>query len=57
MHRLERRQVEVLHLRGEDVFVRGAVQDEDLIVSDGLLRVVPGQAVTIRLRPSDDSAL
>ncbi len=49
-HRLERRQVEVLHVRGETVFVRGALQEDDLVVSDGLLRVVPEQSVTVRLR-------
>lgn len=40
-----RRHVEVVHLEGERVRVRGTLDDGDLIVADGIHRVVPGQRV------------
>jgi hypothetical protein len=44
--RLDRRQVEVLHVDGDRVFVRGAIADGDRVVTEGLHRLVPGQLVT-----------
>lgn len=46
-HVLERRTVEVLHSEADRAFVRGALQQGDLLVSDGLHRVVGGQTVLV----------
>ena len=46
-YELERREVEVIHLEGDRVFVRGALRDGQLAVTDGLQRLVPGQKVTL----------
>ncbi len=43
--RLERRQVEVIHISGEKVFVRGALKTGDRALAGGLQRVAPGQHV------------
>lgn len=45
--RLVSRPVQVLHVDSERVFVRGALQPGDLIVTAGLHRVVPGQWVQL----------
>ncbi len=42
---VERRDVEVVHASSERVFVRGTLQDGDLLIKDGVHRVVPGQRV------------
>ena len=47
---IERRQLEILHQSGEQLFVRGALQDGDRIVANGLHRLVPRQRVTPILR-------
>ena len=46
-HALERRPVELLYEEANRVFVRGALQDGDIIVADGLHRVVAGQGVRV----------
>ncbi len=43
---LSRRQVELLHLVGEEVYVKGTLEAGDQVVSAGLHRLVPGQRVT-----------
>lgn len=42
---LEPRPVEILHTEDDRVFLSGAVEDASLILSTGLQRVTPGQAV------------
>ncbi|EDP61612.1 efflux transporter, RND family, MFP subunit [alpha proteobacterium BAL199] len=46
-YRTVRREVEVLQTETERVFVRGTIEDGDLIVTDGVHRVVPGQIVRL----------
>jgi multidrug efflux pump subunit AcrA (membrane-fusion protein) len=46
---LERRDVEILHMEGQRVFVRGLLTDGDLVVATGIHKVVAGQAVRIDL--------
>ena len=43
-----RREVEVLHTESDRVFVRGTLQDGDLIIANGTHRVVPGQLVQLQ---------
>lgn len=43
--RLEPRPVEVLHAEGDTVYVRGAVNDGDVVLAAGVSRVAPGQRV------------
>lgn len=47
LYRTVRRGVEVLQTEAERVFVRGAIADGDLIVTDGIHRIVPGQIVRL----------
>jgi RND family efflux transporter MFP subunit len=47
LYRTVRRGVEVLQTETDRVFVRGAIADGDLIVSDGIHRIVPGQIVRL----------
>ena len=49
-HRIDRRTVDVVHQAADRVYVRGALDDSDLIVATGLQRIVPGQWV----RTTDD---
>ena len=42
---LDRRQVEVVHQSGNDVYVRGGITTGDQVVVAGLQRLVPGQRV------------
>jgi RND family efflux transporter MFP subunit len=42
---LSRRQVELLHLVGEEVYVKGTLEAGEQVVSAGLHRLVPGQRV------------
>jgi hypothetical protein len=44
-HRLERREVEIVHLEKDRVFVRGTVQPGELVVIQGLHILVPGLSV------------
>ncbi|MEL7310982.1 MAG: efflux RND transporter periplasmic adaptor subunit [Pseudomonadota bacterium] len=46
-HVLERRPVEILHYDEARVYVRGALEDGDEIVAEGLQRVVAGQGVRV----------
>ena len=48
---LSRRQVELLHLVGEEVYVAGTLEAGEQVVSAGLHRLVPGQRVTTTTRP------
>ncbi len=50
----EREVVEVIELADERVFVRGTLDDGDLVVNSGLNRVTPGAQVT--LLPASDQA-
>jgi hypothetical protein len=44
-HRLSRRELELLHQQEDRVYMRGTLADGELIVVDGLHRLVPGQRV------------
>lgn len=44
---LARRQVELLHHDGDTVFVRGTLASGEAVVTEGLHRLVPGQAVSL----------
>jgi hypothetical protein len=50
--RAEKQSVEVLHVRDEWVFVRGTLQDGQLLIRDGMHRIVPGQQVEVRIENS-----
>tara|TARA_X000000950_G_scaffold108205_1_gene136318 strand:+ start:27037 stop:28167 length:1131 start_codon:yes stop_codon:yes gene_type:complete len=43
---IEKRLVDIIHSEADRAFVRGALQDGDLFVMEGLQRLVPGVAVT-----------
>lgn len=45
---LERRPVELLHIETDRAFVRGTLEEGDVVVSSGLHRLVPGQLVRVR---------
>jgi multidrug efflux pump subunit AcrA (membrane-fusion protein) len=53
--RLVSRSIQVLHTDRERVFVRGALQPGDLVVTAGLHRLVPGQWVQIAQIGEDDA--
>ncbi|MEM9215571.1 MAG: efflux RND transporter periplasmic adaptor subunit [Cyanobacteria bacterium P01_F01_bin.150] len=44
-YQVERRLVEVLHTEGDRVFVRGTLNPDDLIITNGTQKLVPGQRV------------
>ncbi|MEP1447951.1 MAG: efflux RND transporter periplasmic adaptor subunit [Paraglaciecola sp.] len=44
---LQAKLVEMLHVDEEQAFVRGALKESDLLVSDGVHRLVPGQKVLL----------
>jgi RND family efflux transporter MFP subunit len=46
-HRLARRQLELLHQQDDQVYVRGTLADGELVVTEGLHRLVPDQRVQI----------
>jgi RND family efflux transporter MFP subunit len=46
-HVVERRAVEVVHLDTDRAFVRGTLSDGELVIVDGLQRLVPGQGVVL----------
>jgi len=46
-HRLRRRELEIIHLDGDRVYVRGTLKDGELVVTEGLHRLVPDQLVRI----------
>jgi len=45
-HTLERRAVETVRIEAGRVFVRGAVEDGELLLASGIQRITPGQRVT-----------
>lgn len=45
------RLVEIVHAEGPRAFVRGALEDGELVILDGLQRLTPGQPVTPREDP------
>lgn len=45
-HVAQTRLVEIVHTDGPRAFVRGALEDGDLVVIDGLQRITPGQPIT-----------
>ncbi|MEM7229056.1 MAG: efflux RND transporter periplasmic adaptor subunit [Planctomycetota bacterium] len=50
---IERREVELLHTESERLFVRGPIDEGDLIVAAGRHRLVPGLTVRISERSGD----
>jgi RND family efflux transporter MFP subunit len=54
-HVLERRPVELVYQEADRVFVRGALEDGDVIVGGGLHRVVAGQAVRLATQFAADN--
>lgn len=46
-HRLRRRELEVIHQEVDRVFVRGTLSNSELVVSDGMHRLVPNQVVRL----------
>lgn len=52
-HRIEKRLVDLIHSEAERAFVRGALQDGDVFVRDGLHRLTPGMLVTPVTTSSD----
>ena len=46
-HRVERRQVEVVHAAADRAFVRGALRTGERVVTTGIHRLVPGQRVRV----------
>ena len=52
-HQLQRRELEVLHHQTEVAFVRGSLNDGELVVPVGLQRLVPGQLVRLASETSE----
>jgi multidrug efflux pump subunit AcrA (membrane-fusion protein) len=52
---VERREVEVLHAESDRAFVRGTLRDGETVVATGLHRLVPGQRVSVVVRPGTGS--
>jgi RND family efflux transporter MFP subunit len=48
--------VEVLHVEGQQAFVRGALKQGDLLITNGVQRLVPDQVVTASVVSSTDVA-
>jgi RND family efflux transporter MFP subunit len=46
-HRLDRRNLELLHEYSDTVFVRGAIEEGDWVLSKGLHKIAPGQRIKI----------
>ena len=46
-HFLKRRELELLHVDGDSVFVRGTLTSGELVVTEGLQRLVPNQRVAL----------
>lgn len=47
LYALDRRPVELLHVETDRAYVRGTLEDGDLVVAGGLHRLVPGQTVRL----------
>lgn len=56
-HVIEARPVEVLHEQSDRVYVRGAIEDGERVVVEGLHRIVPGQTVRIGFRQAMGEAM
>lgn len=56
-HRVQRRDVEVLHTSGEQVVVRGTLQAGEPIVADGTHRVAHGQLVEVVSTPAKEQEI
>ncbi len=54
-HLAQRRQVQILHQEADRVFVQGALSEGELLISDGLHRIVAGQQVAPRTAALVDS--
>ncbi len=54
-HRIVRHTVEILHQTGDRVYVRGALQPGQPIVTTGLQRIVPGQQVRLAHTGEDET--
>lgn len=52
---VRRHTVEILHVESRRVFVRGTIEDGDIIIRSGIHRLVPGQRVT-RAPPAQTAA-
>jgi RND family efflux transporter MFP subunit len=52
-HRLDRRDLEVVHQYADAVVVQGAIKEGDFILSSGLHKVAPGQRVQIEVVESE----
>ena len=50
-HRLARRELELLHQEADRAFVRGTLKAGELVVGEGLQRLVPG--LDVRLATTD----
>ncbi len=46
-HILKRRELELVHVDGDSVFVRGTLTNGELVVTEGLQRLVPNQRVAL----------
>ncbi|MEM1159093.1 MAG: efflux RND transporter periplasmic adaptor subunit [Verrucomicrobiota bacterium] len=53
---LRKRDVELLHYDGARAFVRGGIDAETLVVTDGLHRIIPGQAVRFIEKKTSETA-
>lgn len=54
-HRIERRQLEALHTESGRAFLTGTLAEGELVVQDGLQRIVVDQLVRIEMRSDDPS--
>ncbi len=54
-YHLDRRQVELLHNQGDEVVVRGTLAEDEVVVTGGTHRLVPGQRVRAVLESGDTS--
>jgi RND family efflux transporter MFP subunit len=52
-----RKSVEIIHIETDRVFVRGTLEDSDLVVVSGVHRLVPGQLAKIQDRASASVAI
>ena len=46
-HKLRRRELEIVHQEADRVFARGTLSDGEMVVVEGLHRLVPDQLVRI----------
>ncbi|BFM10750.1 efflux RND transporter periplasmic adaptor subunit [Simiduia litorea] len=55
VYRVEARDIQIEHMLGDRMFASGALADGELIVANGVHRVVPGQLVSVNLTPEADA--